>query len=125
MCVCMYVYVCMCVCMCVCVYMYVGMYVCVYVYMCVCMYLIMKFNNKKTYFLILSQGSQKSCLNQINLVAKSIRDVKIIPALPAGDFEVGQDEIHWTEATANKLYRSWMRYLNLNQDHERVMSTLI
>ena len=59
-------------------------------------------------------ASQKSCLNQINLAAKSIRDVKIIPALPAGDFEVGQDEIHWTEATANKLYRSWMRYLSLN-----------
>ena len=59
-------------------------------------------------------ASQKSCLNQINLAAKSIKDIKIIPALPAGKFEVGQDEIHWTEATANKLYRSWMRYLNLN-----------
>ena len=59
-------------------------------------------------------ASQKSCLNQINLAEKSIRDVKIIPALPAGDFEVGQDQIHWTEATGNKLYRSWMRYLNLN-----------
>ena len=31
-------------------------------------------------------ASQKSCLNQINLAAKSIRDIKIIPALPAGDF---------------------------------------
>ena len=59
-------------------------------------------------------ASQKSCLNQINLAAKSISDIKIIPALPTGDFEVGQDQIHWTEATANKLYRSWMRYLNLN-----------
>ena len=59
-------------------------------------------------------ASQKSCLNQINLAAKSIRDVKIIPALPAADFEVEQDQIHWTEATANKLYRSRMRYLNLN-----------
>ena len=55
-------------------------------------------------------ASQISSLNQFNLAAKSIRDIKIIP----GDFEVGQDQIHWTEATANKLYRSWMRYLNLN-----------
>ena len=59
-------------------------------------------------------ASQKSCLNQINLAAKSIRDIKIIPALPAGDFEVGLDQIHWTEATANTFYRSWMKYLNLN-----------
>ena len=49
-----------------------------------------------------------------NLAAKSIRNINIIPALPAGDFEVGQDQIHWTESTANKLYRSWMTYLNLN-----------
>ena len=56
-------------------------------------------------------ANQKSCLNQINLAAKSIRDIKIIPVLPAGDFEVGQDHIHWTEATANKLYRSWMRWV--------------
>ena len=59
-------------------------------------------------------ASQKSCLNQIHLAAKSIRDVTFISALTAGDFEVGQDEIHWTEATANKLYRRWMRYLSLN-----------
>ena len=59
-------------------------------------------------------ASKKSCLNQINLAAKTIRDIKIIPALPAADFEVEQDQIHWTEAAANKLYRSWMRYLNLN-----------
>ena len=58
--------------------------------------------------------SQKSCLNQINLAAKTISDIQIIPALPAANFEVEQDQIHWTEATANKFYRSWMRYLNLN-----------
>ena len=43
-------------------------------------------------------ASKKSDLNQINLAAKWIRDIKIIPALPADDFEVGQDQIHWTEA---------------------------
>ena len=59
-------------------------------------------------------ASKKSCLNQIKLAAKTIRDIKNIPALSAGDFDVGQDQIHWTEATGNKLYRSWMRYLNLN-----------
>ena len=31
---------------------------------------------------------QKSCLNQINFAAKTIKDIKIIPALPAGDFAV-------------------------------------
>ena len=50
----------------------------------------------------------------IDLAAKSLRDIKIIPALPAGDFQVGQDQIHWTEATANKLYHILMIYLNLN-----------
>ncbi|XP_041350844.1 uncharacterized protein LOC121369825 isoform X2 [Gigantopelta aegis] len=59
-------------------------------------------------------ASQKTCLNQINLAAKTMRNIQIIPALHACDFEVGQDNIHWTETTANKLYRSWMRYLNLN-----------
>ena len=59
-------------------------------------------------------ASQKSCLNQINLAAKTIKYIKLIPALSAGDFEMEQDQIHWPEATANKLYRSWMKYLNLN-----------
>ena len=74
-----------------------------------------RFPRANKYFIELHfLASQKSCLNQINLTAKTIRDIKIIPALTAGDFDVGQDQIHWTEATANKLYRSWMRYLNLN-----------
>ena len=59
-------------------------------------------------------ASQNSCLNQINLAAKTIRNIKIIPALPTGYFEVEHDQIHWTEATANKMYCSWMRYLNSN-----------
>ena len=46
--------------------------------------------------------------------SKTIRDIKIIPVLPAADFEVEQDQIHWTEATANKLYHSRMKYLSLN-----------
>ena len=35
-------------------------------------------------------SQQQSCLNNINLVAKTIRDIEIISALSAGDFEVGQ-----------------------------------
>jgi len=77
------------------------------------------FPKSKLYFVELNfsnrlLASQKSCLNQINLAIKSLRDVKIIPAIAASDFEVGQDNIHWTERTANRLYRSWMRCLHLN-----------
>jgi hypothetical protein len=77
------------------------------------------FPKSKLYFVELNFSNtlttcQKSCLNQINLAVKTLRDVKIIPAIPACDFKVGQDNIHWTENTANKLYRSWMRCLNLN-----------
>ena len=50
----------------------------------------------------------------IDLAAKTLINIKIIPALPAADFQVGQDQIHWTEATANKLYHILMIYLNLN-----------
>ena len=74
-------------------------------------YIYIYFPRSNLYFIELNiseqlLASQKTCfqLNQFGC-KKTARDIKITLAPPADDVEVGQDQIHWTETTANKLYR--------------------
>jgi hypothetical protein len=79
-----------------------------------------KFPDAKVYFTKLNYSQhltakQKRTLAFINSSVESLRiKVSVIPSLPISDFEVVQDNIHWSEKTANALYYSWLTFLNLN-----------
>jgi hypothetical protein len=84
-----------------------------------------KFPKSRIYFTELnfsatSTPQQKQALDAINRTAASSKAkspesrVIVIPSLASTEFEVGHDNIHWTERTANDMYNNWLVALNLN-----------
>lgn len=53
--------------------------------------------------------SEQETLRQLN---EYIKTKNYIPAIPAKQFRVGQDHIHWTENTALNMVKAWMQSLN-------------
>lgn len=54
----------------------------------------------------------KEKLRLTHLNTAIARMCEYIPALPAGLFHTGPDHIHWTRATAARIFDNWVHYLN-------------
>jgi len=81
-----------------------------------------KFRNAKIYFQEINHSelltmSQKKRIEQINRIAKTLRDVEIIARLPSGQFKIDPYDkylVHWDKETASKLYNKWLSTIDLN-----------
>jgi hypothetical protein len=79
-----------------------------------------KFPKAKVHFAKLNYSkhlttTQKRNIQFVNSRVEALRaKVPILPSLPVSEFQVVEDNIHWTECTANRMYNSWLSHLNLN-----------
>ena len=77
------------------------------------------FPNAQVFFVLPNWSDLLCSAEQDNLTTlkkmvaqKSSGVVHLIPALPASQFLVGHDNIHWQPGTANKLLDHWLSYIN-------------